>query len=122
MPVLRVTDLARSVAFYRDVIGFTAAPPGGDEEGTPFVMLSWGPVALMLSPGEHLGPGPAFSGTLYLQVSGVETLYNRVKGHAEEVWPLEEMSYGTREFGVRDPDGYVLAFAEEVPPPTETGA
>jgi hypothetical protein len=27
---------------------------------------------------------------------------------------LEEQEYGTREFGVRDSDGYVLAFAEEV--------
>jgi hypothetical protein len=23
------------------------------------------------------------------------------------------MEYGTREFGIRDPDGYVLAFAEQ---------
>jgi hypothetical protein len=32
------------------------------------------------------------------------------------VWPLEQQEYGTREFGIRDPDGYVLAFAEELPP------
>jgi uncharacterized glyoxalase superfamily protein PhnB len=117
MPVLRVTDLARSVDFYRDVLGFTPAPVRFDEADTPFVTLHWEPVALLLTTGAHLGPGPAFSGTLYLHVVGVETLYNRVKGRAEMVWPLEDMNYGTREFGVRDPDGYVIAFAEELPEP-----
>jgi catechol 2,3-dioxygenase-like lactoylglutathione lyase family enzyme len=28
----------------------------------------------------------------------------------------DRMAGGTREFGIRDPDGYVLAFAEESPP------
>jgi hypothetical protein len=30
-----------------------------------------------------------------------------------------ESGYGTREFGIRDPDGYVLAFAEESDPAVE---
>jgi len=32
-------------------------------------------------------------------------LYDAVSGRAEVVWPLEDQEYGTREFGVRDPDG-----------------
>ena len=32
---------------------------------------------------------------------------------ADVVWPIADMEYGTREFGIRDPDGYVLAFAEQ---------
>ena len=30
----------------------------------------------------------------------------------EWVWPLEAMDYGQTEFGIRDCDGYTLAFAE----------
>jgi hypothetical protein len=37
-----------------------------------------------------------------------------MKPNAEIVWPLERMEYGQLEFGIRDPDGYLLAFAEEV--------
>jgi hypothetical protein len=28
------------------------------------------------------------------------------------VWPLAAMDYGQKEFGIRDGDGYTLAFAE----------
>ena len=35
-----------------------------------------------------------------------------IKNQAEVVWPLETMDYGQKEFGVRDCDGYTLAFAE----------
>ena len=30
----------------------------------------------------------------------------------EVVWPLEVMDYGQKEFGIRDGDGYMLAFTE----------
>jgi len=42
---------------------------------------------------------------------GVDDLYDVVNGRAEVVWPPEDQEYGTRESGVRDPDGYILAFA-----------
>jgi uncharacterized glyoxalase superfamily protein PhnB len=113
MPVLRVLDIPRSVAFYRDVIGFAERSTYTDEAGTPSVVLGWGPVELLVSTGDHLGGPPAFTGTLYLRVVGVTELYDRVKDRVELVWPLEGMPYGTREFGVRDPDGYVIAFAQE---------
>jgi uncharacterized glyoxalase superfamily protein PhnB len=114
MPVLRVLDIPRSVAFYRDVIGFAERSTYTDEVGTPSVILGWGPVELLVSTGDPLGGPPAFTGTLYLRVAGVAELYERVKDRVELVWPLEVMPYGTREFGIRDPDGYVIAFAQEV--------
>ena len=36
----------------------------------------------------------------------------RVVGRSEIVWPLETMDYGQTEFGIRECDGYTLAFAE----------
>ncbi len=71
-----------------------------------------GDIELLLSTGAHLGGAPSFTGTLYFRVAGVVELYDAVSERAEVVWPLEDQEYGTREFGVRDPDGYVLAFAE----------
>jgi uncharacterized glyoxalase superfamily protein PhnB len=43
---------------------------------------------------------------------GVDKLYGAVNGQAKVVWPLEDQDSGTRKFGVRDPNGYVLAFAD----------
>ena len=70
----------------------------------------------MLSTGSHLGDKPVFSGTLYFNIDGVEELFERIKDQVEIVWPLELMEYGTREFGIRDCDGYTLAFAEKAEP------
>jgi hypothetical protein len=70
-------------------------------------MLEAGETAVLLSTGAHLGEKPAFTGTLYFEMKGVEEFYGRVKDGVEMVWPLASMEYGTREFGVRDLDGYM---------------
>ena len=75
-------------------------------------MLQAGATALLLSTGPHLGDRPQFTGTLYFHMAGVQEFFERVKSQAEVVWPLEAMDYGQREFGIRDGDGYTLAFAE----------
>jgi len=55
--------------------------------------------------GEHLDA--------YLVVSGVEELYAElVERGAPITRPLERRPWGTLDFYVEDPDGYVLCFAE----------
>jgi uncharacterized glyoxalase superfamily protein PhnB len=113
MPVLRVADMDRSVAFYRDVLGFSMRWRASGDGGGENAMLEHGAARLMLSTGEHLGGPPRLTGTLYFDMVGVEALWERIGETCERVWPLEEMDYGTLEFGIRDPDGYTLAFSEE---------
>jgi uncharacterized glyoxalase superfamily protein PhnB len=115
MPVLKVADLQRSIDWYVGVLGFVAEGRGADDGGGEHCFLRAGSTELLLSTGSQLGGSPCFTGTFYFRVVGVDALYARVTGRAEVVWPLEQQEYGTREFGVRDPDGYVLAFAEAVP-------
>ena len=115
MPVLRVTDLERAVHWYGQ-LGFDLiwrAPNDGEGENC---MLRGGQVSLMLSTGSHLGGTPSFTGTLYIDTAEVAALYRRLEGKVEMVWPLERMDYGTVEFGIRDPDGYVVAFAQHMEP------
>lgn len=114
VPVLRVADLARAVNFYTGVLGFSLAWRADNEGGGENAMLSAGEVSLLLSTGSHLGGRPQFTGTLYFNMMGVEEFFERIRERAEIVWPMETMEYDQREFGVRDPDGYTLAFAEEV--------
>ena len=112
MPVLRVQDLQRSIDWYTQVIGFELLWRGANDGEGENCMLRAGAVSIMLSTGSHLGNKPAFTGTLYLATPEVTAFYNRVKSRVDLVWPLETMDYGTVEFGVRDPDGYTLAFSE----------
>ena len=112
VPVLKVSDMQKSVDFYTGVLSFSVAWRAANDGGGDNGMLQAGAAALLLSTGTQLGDKPQFTGTLYFHMSGVQEFFERVKGRAEVVWPLEAMDYGQREFGVRDGDGYTLAFAE----------
>jgi uncharacterized glyoxalase superfamily protein PhnB len=114
MPVLRVTDLDRAASFYTDVLGFAVCWRSANDGGGENVMLESGETSLLLSTGAHLGDTPAFTGTLYFNMTGVQEFFERIKDRVEIVWPLENMEYGQKEFGIRDCDGYLLAFAEEL--------
>jgi catechol 2,3-dioxygenase-like lactoylglutathione lyase family enzyme len=116
LPVLKVQDLQAAIDFYTGILGCTLHWRSPNDGGGENCMLGFGDADLMLSTGSHLGGTPQFTGTLYLDMEGVEEFYERVKDRVELVWPLEVMEYGTREFGVRDPSGYTLAFSEAMPP------
>jgi uncharacterized glyoxalase superfamily protein PhnB len=115
MPVLRVADLQKAVDWYAHILGFEVVWRAPGDGGGENCLLHAGPVDVLLSTGAHLGGPPALTGTLYFDVEGVDELFARIKDRVEVVWPLEDQEYGMREFGVRDCDGYLLAFAEEVP-------
>jgi uncharacterized glyoxalase superfamily protein PhnB len=114
MQVLRVTDMQRAIDWYTKVIGLALLWRSADDGGGENCMLQSGPVTLMLSTGTHLGGKPAFTGTLYFNMRDVAAFHDGIKDRAEFVWPLQKMDYGTVEFGIRDPDGYTLAFAQAV--------
>jgi uncharacterized glyoxalase superfamily protein PhnB len=111
-PVLKVADLQRAVEIYTGFLGFSVAWREGNDGGGENAMLRAGATSLLLSTGSQLGDKPQFTGTLDFKMTGVEDLFERVREKVEVVWPIEAMDYGQREFGIRDLDGYMLAFAE----------
>jgi uncharacterized glyoxalase superfamily protein PhnB len=49
----------------------------------------------------------------YLAVSGVDELHRELLGRGAPITkPLQQQRWGTRDFQVEDPDGYVLCFSE----------
>jgi len=49
----------------------------------------------------------------FLIVSGVDELHTELAGRGAPITkPLEQRPWGTRDFYVEDPDGYVLCFSE----------
>ena len=108
---LATEDVARSVQFYVDQLGFTCPL---QLDGFARVRLSAADIMLAL-PNAHLPwHRPRFTGSIYLEVDNVDELWESLKTRARIVYPIETMEYGVREFGLLDDNGYRLSFAQHV--------
>ena len=120
-PNLIVADVERSLAFYRDVLGFTVDTTVPDAAPYVFAILRSGPVEVYLNaPGPATEEYPSLGGrpigatlTLFIRMAGIRAAYEALKGQLNVVMPLEKKWYGVTEFACTDPDGYVITFAEQ---------
>ena len=101
-PGVFVTDIERSVAFYRDALGFEKEFENGDPVG--FVILAKDAAELHLS----LVPGHKASTTnvAHLMVDDAAALYARLEQHGVRIIKaMRDADYGMRTFVFADPDG-----------------
>lgn len=113
VPTLLAADLTKTTAFY-ETLGF-ARTGRWPEDGLPtWIELARDGIVLQFHSEPPAGtPGaPIMSGTLYLYPDDVAALAAEFSGKVELAWGPEEMPYGMHEFGIRDPNGYYLAFTE----------
>ena len=112
-PILRVADVARSLAFYTGQLGFTL-----DFRQGGFAGISRGRAHLMLSQGEQ-GHAGAW---VYVGVSDCDALHAELlrTGVAVRV-PPGNYPWGAREMQVSDPDGHVLRFGSDAVPGASPG-
>jgi predicted enzyme related to lactoylglutathione lyase len=108
--LLRPTDLERSRAFYRDVLGLAVFREfgTGPSRGTVFFL---GGGYLELSGGTGAGPTPAVQ--LWLQVRDAEAAHRELLAAGVEVLrpPVRE-PWGLVEMWISDPDGLRIAVVE----------
>ncbi|MHA7900848.1 MAG: VOC family protein [Henriciella sp.] len=115
--VFVVADIHRSVAFFRDQLGFEIAQIWG--EPPSFAIADTPRASIMLKQGncETDSNAPAANADrvgglwdVYIWVQDLEAVKSFLIGantaHAEP----EEMSYGCTEIVVTDPDGYLICF------------
>jgi uncharacterized glyoxalase superfamily protein PhnB len=66
------------------------------------------------APNAHLEwLGPRFTGQLYFGLETadeVDALWAKVKDQVRVSYPVQDLDYGAREFGICDDNGYPLAF------------
>lgn len=123
-PNLIVSDVARSVVFYRDVLGFAVAATVPEEAPYVFAAVQSGSVEIFLNaPEPAVAEYPAFKGrpiggtlTLFIEVVDIARIHTSLKGSVPIVMPLEHKWYGVTEFAFEDPDGYLITFAERDQP------
>ena len=111
-PFLKTKNLAETVRFYIDVLGFVVDsqwPTGNPTD----CLLDNGEVHLAFSTDpNNWYPDPGLSGQLWIEVDDVLALHASLVGKAPIEWGPEVYSYGRREFAIKDCNGYVLTFTE----------
>jgi catechol 2,3-dioxygenase-like lactoylglutathione lyase family enzyme len=110
-PMLQTADMDRAIAWYCGTLGFELA---NRSEG--WCVLKRDGVELMFMVNDHLG-APSATATQYINVDDVLALWDGLKGKVEPEWGPEEMDYGMLEFAIKDPDGYLLSFGQDVSAP-----
>ena len=111
--VLAVKDLARSVAFYRDALGFFL---GAEFPG--WAILSRDRFQVMLGEcrdamaAAETGDHSYFA---YVTVEGIDDLYRELSANGvPRVQEIADRPWGMREFGVRTPDGHRIMFGQAI--------
>ncbi len=107
--LMKCKDIGETKKFYSKVFEFRVADTA---EETCTVQKAGG--TIIYSTGDNLGGEPGFTDTIYFFLSNVDEFYETIKDKVDLQWPLQNMSYGTREFGIKDCNGYYLAFAQDL--------
>jgi uncharacterized glyoxalase superfamily protein PhnB len=121
-PNLLVQDIARSTAFYRDVLGFAIKQTVPDAPPFVFVWLERDGVPVFLNDPKAVEKDVAGAtsrpaggtATMFFVITAVDDYHAQVSAKTTIIMPLKTQFYGMREFAVEDPDGHILTFAERV--------
>ena len=130
-PNLVVADIDRSIAFYRDLLGFSIQATVPEKGPFAFAWMQRDGISVFLNTlGSVKEDLPALAArpiggtnTLYIAVEaetaemGVDALFDAISPGARVMMPLTTQFYGMREFGIEDPDGYVIFVGQRVAEP-----
>jgi catechol 2,3-dioxygenase-like lactoylglutathione lyase family enzyme len=118
--LLQVFDLERSLAFYRDVLGFELVQQSRENRELSWVWLRLCDAELMLNTmyeedGRPSAPPPervaAHGDTaLFFGCRDLDAAHAHLRSHGLDVAPPVTRAYGMRQLQVVDPDGYGLCF------------
>lgn len=111
MPInvlLKCHDAEITKSFYKEILGFDVVK--FDQKSCTVKKEDCN----LIFTSEDLWNGsPNFTGTIYLFINDVDAYFESIKEKAFVQWPLQDMPYGIREFGVKDYDEYYIAFAQK---------
>ena len=115
-PSLTVNDIQKSLAFYRDVLGFVAKDSWEEEGALKGMELVAGSVRFWLSQDDFKKGRDRVKGMGFRMYCGttqdIDALAARVRGAGVELAEEpKDQSWGGRDFAVRDPDGFLISIS-----------
>ena len=122
-PLISVFNMPRSLAFYRDVLGFEVMSDSGNGDESSWVWIRLNDADLMLNdlyePG-HEPPEPPpdrqkwhHDTCLYFSADP-DAVYEYLRSKGFHLKPPKDAPYGMRQLYLNDPDGYNLCFQQPV--------
>ena len=121
-PVFVVDRIEPCLDFWVGRLGFDKVVEILEHESVGFAILSSGSVEIMYQSRKSLEkdlpalaeipPGSGFSVGTYIEVPDIDDVLRRLDGW-EQVVPKRTTFYGATEFGVREPGGNVVIFAQQ---------
>lgn len=114
---LTVRDLQKSLAWYRDVVGFTVIQEHERDGKLRAVSLSAGVVQILIgqddgAKGLERVKGEGFSLRM-TTAQNIDELAARIKEHGATLETEPTELHGARVFRLRDPDGFMLVISSE---------
>ena len=116
-PNLYTDDVASSVKFWMERMGFEKTVEVPEEGGLAFAALQKGNIELMYGSYASLerelgvsGPYQRGTGFLFIEVDDLDAVLAAMKG-VPLVSPVHTTFYGAKEFTVKDPAGHLITFA-----------
>lgn len=116
--VIAPTDFGRSLAFYRDVLGWSLVASWGDEKEGRGAVLSGGGIKVIIAERHDATSPTATPGVngvrpnVHLDIHDIDARFRMLPAGDHVVVAPEDTHRGTRWFVVRDPDGNLYAFEE----------
>ncbi|WP_321281689.1 VOC family protein [Marinifilum fragile] len=131
-PNFQVKDIKETVNFYQSVLGFSlimAVPETqdaieqfvADNKEYVYALVSKDKVEMMFQRSDSfksdvkmaknisLGASVSF----YMEIDSLDNFYDEIKDKVSEITEPKLAWYGMKEFYVKDPNGYILGFAEK---------
>jgi len=131
-PNFEVKDIRKTVNFYQSVLGFSlvmAVPETQDGIEQSFVsdkeyvyaLVSKDTVEMMFQRSDSfkrdvkMAKDIAFGASVsfYMEIDGLDNFYDEIKDKVAEITEPKLAWYGMKEFYIKDPNGYILGFAQK---------
>lgn len=106
--LLRCADIEETNQFYEDILGFEVSSSAEDT-----ITVSLFNSTMLFTTSDLWRREIGFSGTVYITVKDVDSYFNAIKEKVTLAWPITDMPYGAREFGIVDNNGYIIAFQQQ---------
>ena len=107
----RTADFERSLAFYRDTLGWSVTETWGGNGEARGAILSGGGIKVVIAE-HHADSKNVQSPEVHLDIHDIDKRFSAMPKGDHVVTPPSATHWGTRWFVVRDPDGNLIAFEE----------
>lgn len=112
IPVLRASDYPQARAFWTGTLGFVVIEEGGDPPR--FGIFRRDAATVFVDAWHGKDPAPSLAWRAYFHCDEVDTLAAELQGRGHPIEELRNAPYGMRELMLRDPDGNLLCFGQDI--------